>query len=75
MKNRRSKISYRRRLEDRTDYRNRLSLLRSGTPRLVVRKSLKNLVARCSCTVDLVVPINDYVKNLLNNLADCSATL
>ncbi|MDP6704490.1 MAG: hypothetical protein QF775_03320, partial [archaeon] len=40
----RRKISdFRRRKSNQTDYRKRLSLLKSGKPRLVVRKSLKNI--------------------------------
>ena len=40
----RRKISdFRRRKSNHTDYRKRLSLLKSGKPRLVVRKSLKNI--------------------------------
>ena len=35
-------IPHRRRREGKTDYRQRLSFLRSGKPRLVVRRSLKN---------------------------------
>ena len=36
----------RRKREGKTDYRKRLTLLKSGVPRLVVRKSLKNILAQ-----------------------------
>ena len=38
------RIRYRRDREDRTDYRRRLTLLKSGKPRLAVRRSLDNIV-------------------------------
>jgi len=40
------KLQHRRRREGRTDYHARLSLLKSGKPRLVVRKSLKNITCQ-----------------------------
>lgn len=40
------RVQFRRRREGKTDYRYRLKLLRSGKPRLVVRVSLKNVVAQ-----------------------------
>lgn len=40
------KLPHRRRREGRTDYRARLELLKSGKPRLVVRKSLKNIICQ-----------------------------
>ncbi len=40
------KIPHRRRREGKTDFRLRLKLLKSGKPRLVVRKSLNNLVCQ-----------------------------
>jgi len=39
-------VPHRRRREGKTDYRLRLSLLKSGKPRLVVRKSSKNIVCQ-----------------------------
>ncbi len=39
----RYKVARRRRRECKTDYRRRINLLRSGLPRAVVRKSLRNL--------------------------------
>lgn len=39
-------LGYRRKREGRTDYRKRLSLLKSEKPRLVIRKSLKNITAQ-----------------------------
>jgi large subunit ribosomal protein L18 len=44
--NRRHGLQKRRHKEGRTDYRKRLRLLSSGLPRLVIRKSLKNIVAQ-----------------------------
>ena len=35
-----------RRLSGKTDYKKRLALLKSGIPRLIVRKSIKNIVAQ-----------------------------
>ena len=47
MKNfKRYTVRHRRKREGKTDYRKRLGLLKSSTPRLVVRKSLKNMVAQ-----------------------------
>jgi large subunit ribosomal protein L18 len=40
------RVQFRRKREDRTDYRHRLKLLRSGKPRLVVRVSLKHVLAQ-----------------------------
>ncbi len=37
------KIQYRRKKKGVTDYKKRLSLLKSGNPRLVIRKSLRNI--------------------------------
>jgi large subunit ribosomal protein L18 len=37
-------MRYRRKREGRTDYRLRLSLLKSGKPRMVIRKALKNIL-------------------------------
>lgn len=39
-------VSYRRKREGKTDYKTRLKILLSGKPRLVVRKSLKNIVVQ-----------------------------
>lgn len=39
-------VPHRRRRELKTDYRKRLTLLRGGKPRLVVRKSVKNMVCQ-----------------------------
>ena len=38
-----NRLSFRRRREGKTDYRKRLALLKSGKPRVVVRKSNKNI--------------------------------
>ena len=40
------KIKYRRKLQGKTNYKKRLRLLLSKKPRLVVRKSLKNIIAQ-----------------------------
>ena len=40
------KMEFRRRREGKTDYKGRLALLKSGKPRLVVRKSLKHIRAQ-----------------------------
>ncbi len=37
-------LPYRRKIEGRTDYASRLKLLKSGKPRIVVRRSLKNVL-------------------------------
>jgi len=37
-------IPYRRKREGKTDYKRRISLISSGKPRLVIRKSLKNII-------------------------------
>ena len=39
-------VAYRRKRKGKTDYRKRLKLLMSGKPRLVIRRSLKNLAAQ-----------------------------
>lgn len=39
-------VPHRRRREDRTDYRQRLRLLKSGEPRLVIRKSQRNTICQ-----------------------------
>ncbi|MBI4150468.1 50S ribosomal protein L18 [Candidatus Woesearchaeota archaeon] len=39
-------VPFRRKREGKTDYRKRLALLKSGLPRLVVRKSIKNVVVQ-----------------------------
>lgn len=39
-------VAYRRKREGKTHYRKRLKLIMSGKPRLVVRKSLKNILAQ-----------------------------
>src|SRR3989338_850450 len=46
MKSKTYTIPFRRKREGRTHYRKRLGLLESGLPRLVVRKSLKNIQAQ-----------------------------
>ena len=40
------RVPFRRRREGKTDYRKRLKLLLSRKPRLVVRKSLNNIIAQ-----------------------------
>lgn len=42
----RNAISFKRRTLGKTDYRKRLALLRSRKPRLVIRKSLNNIIAQ-----------------------------
>lgn len=42
----RYRVQFRRKREDRTDYRHRLRLVRSGKPRFVVRVSLKHVLAQ-----------------------------
>jgi len=44
--NPRHRVPFRRRREGKTDYRARLRLIRSGKPRLVVRRSLKHTVVQ-----------------------------
>jgi len=39
-------LPHRRRREGKTDYRNRMELLKSGKPRLCVRKSLNNIICQ-----------------------------
>ncbi|MBI5389415.1 50S ribosomal protein L18 [Candidatus Woesearchaeota archaeon] len=39
-------VPYRRKREGKTDYRKRLALLKSGKPRLVVRRALRNIVVQ-----------------------------
>lgn len=39
-------VPYKRKLEGRTDYRKRLALVKSGLPRLVIRKSLNNITVQ-----------------------------
>jgi large subunit ribosomal protein L18 len=39
-------VQYRRKKQGKTDYRNRLAMLKSGKPRLVFRKANRNLVAQ-----------------------------
>jgi large subunit ribosomal protein L18 len=56
-KNARYCVPYRRRREARTDYRARRALVLSGTPRLVARSSLKNIVAE----IILAKPEGDQV--------------
>lgn len=46
MKARKKTLQYRRKREGKTDYRKRLALLKSGMPRLVVRKSLQHMRAQ-----------------------------
>ncbi len=46
MKNKLYSVQFRRKREGRTDYRKRLKLIMSGKPRLVVRKSNKNISAQ-----------------------------
>jgi large subunit ribosomal protein L18 len=46
MRRRRKFVPYRRKLEGKTDYKKRLALLKSDQPRLVVRKTLKNVTAQ-----------------------------
>ncbi len=46
MKPRKKTLQYRRKREGKTDYRKRLALLKSGLPRLVVRKSLHHVRAQ-----------------------------
>ena len=45
-KNKIPQITYRRKREQKTDYKKRLALLKSKTPRIVIRKFNKNLVAQ-----------------------------
>ena len=42
------KVQFRRKREGKTDYRQRIRLLRSGKPRLIVRPSLKHVVVQVS---------------------------
>jgi len=46
MKNKLKRIKYRRKREGKTDYSKRLRMLVSPLPRLVIRKSLKNIIAQ-----------------------------
>ena len=46
MKARKKTLQYRRKREGKTDYRKRLALLKSGMPRLVVRRSLQHVRAQ-----------------------------
>lgn len=46
MNRRKKTVAFRRKRDGKTDYRKRLELLKSGTPRLVVRTSLKNVRAQ-----------------------------
>jgi large subunit ribosomal protein L18 len=46
MKNKRQVIPFRRKREGKTNYKKRIAYLSSDLPRLVVRKSLKNIVAQ-----------------------------
>ena len=46
MKRRRIIVSYRRKRQGKTDYKLRLGLIKSGKPRLVIRRSNKNLSAQ-----------------------------
>lgn len=46
MKRRKRFIPFRRKLEGKTDYRKRLALLKSGKPRLVVRRSINNITVQ-----------------------------
>lgn len=46
MKNKRKVIRFRRKRTGKTDYKKRIACLSSGLPRLVVRKSLKNITAQ-----------------------------
>lgn len=46
MSRRKVRVAYRRKREEKTDYKNRLVLLKSGKLRLVIRKSLKNVTAQ-----------------------------
>ncbi len=52
------KVQFRRKREGKTDYRQRIRLLRSGRPRLVVRPSLKHVVvqvSRATSSGDLII--------------------
>ncbi|MBI2109797.1 50S ribosomal protein L18 [Candidatus Woesearchaeota archaeon] len=46
MPKRKIRIPFRRKREGKTDYKRRLQLLKSGKPRFVVRRSLKNMIAQ-----------------------------
>ena len=46
MKNKRRVIPFRRKREGKTNYKKRIAYLSSGLPRLVIRRSLKNIVAQ-----------------------------
>lgn len=46
MRKRKRFVPYKRKLEGRTDYRKRLALVKSGMPRLVIRKSLNNIIVQ-----------------------------
>lgn len=37
------RIQHKRRMEQKTDYKKRLALIKSGSPRLIIRKSLENM--------------------------------
>lgn len=52
-------VSFRRRLEGKTDYYQRMSLLVSGTPRLVVRRTNRQIIAQ------LVVPADEGDQTLV----------
>ncbi|MGC8565398.1 MAG: 50S ribosomal protein L18 [Thermoplasmata archaeon] len=41
-------VKFRRRRENKTDYRKRLALLKSGEPRAIVRKTLRNTIVQIS---------------------------
>lgn len=46
MKNKRQVIPYRRKREGKTNYKKRMAYLSSGLPRLVIRRSLRNVIAQ-----------------------------
>ena len=56
------RIKFRRKREGKTDYRKRLKLLLGGKPRLVVRKSLKNITAQIAVYSKT---LTDYLDKIL----------
>ncbi|MBT3261986.1 50S ribosomal protein L18 [Candidatus Woesearchaeota archaeon] len=72
-------LPYKRKRQGRTDYRKRLSLLKAGRPRLVIRRSLKNIVIQLvqftpdgdkvlSSTSSQTLPKSHGLKGSLKNI-------
>ena len=73
-KNARYNLPYRRRREGKTDYKSRIALIRSGSPRFVVRPSNEHIIVQIPRIIPeekehaILKRINSFIKNHIKDI-------